>query len=638
MEVMSVPFHGAGPTGMPARSVSIDLPMRAGSSGGHKRSKQGVMEAFLARLHERGDVELTQQLVEECALHFDRLPTRYALDVNIDSLDVLSHKRLLEEARSDPATVSFAVRPVEVLHRDADSPPSPAFPEPSPQRGGHPVPPSARHRPLPKPAFGSSPNLQALALEVGELRQDASLASMDGAGGMGGEGPLPDSTFYEITIATVDQPKLLSRLSDAMGDLGLNIREAHVFNTTDSFALDVFVVDGWGGELGESLEEQLGQRLLRMPPPFVPDRQRSGHAGPGPGSAAAAAAAAPAGPGGWAGSLPSEPPPAGFAGGGGGPGLAPAAWNVSAPGGPGGSPAPDDWEIDINQLHIDSKVAAGSFSNLYKGFYCGQEVAVKILKELGDDAAQYSEFLQEVAIMRKVRHKNVVQFIGACTRKPNLCIVFEYMSHGSVYDWVRREGPLKLAQVLKVGVEVSRGMDYLHQRKIIHRDLKAANLLLDDNGTVKIADFGVARIIESSGHMTAETGTYRWMAPEVIEHKPYDEKADVFSFGVVLWELLTSKVPYSDMTPLQAAVGVVQKGLRPSPPQNCPPALLQLMAACWEGAPGRRPTFTDLTPRLQQLLEAAKEEEARRGPGGGGGAKQGLLSKLNLRGGGGRGG
>ena len=108
--------------------------------------------------------------------------------------------------------------------------------------------------------------------------------------------------------------------------------------------------------------------------------------------------------------------------------------------------------------------------------------------------------------MRKVRHKNVVQFIGACTRKPNLCIVFEYMSGGSVYDYIRRDGPLGTAALLKVGLEVSRGMDYLHQRKIIHRDLKAANLLLDETGVVKIADFGVARIIEATGHMTAETG------------------------------------------------------------------------------------------------------------------------------------
>jgi serine/threonine protein kinase len=102
-------------------------------------------------------------------------------------------------------------------------------------------------------------------------------------------------------------------------------------------------------------------------------------------------------------------------------------------------------------------------------------------------------------------------------------------------------------------------MSYLHQNNIIHRDLKAANLLMDENEVVKVADFGVARVKAQTGVMTAETGTYRWMAPEVIEHKPYDHKADVFSYGIVLWELLTGKLPYEYMTPLQAAVGVVQK-------------------------------------------------------------------------------
>lgn len=96
--------------------------------------------------------------------------------------------------------------------------------------------------------------------------------------------------------------------------------------------------------------------------------------------------------------------------------------------------------------------------------------------------------------------------------------------------------------VLKLAIDVARGMYYLHQRQIIHRDLKTANLLLDENNNVKIGDFGVARIMEQTGCMTAETGTYRWMAPEVIEHRPYDCKADVFSFGVLLWEMLTGEV------------------------------------------------------------------------------------------------
>lgn len=592
------------------------MPGPAMGSRQQRRTKQDVCDSFLEQLKERGDIDIgAAGFIEGICQHFERLPTRYALDVNTDSLDVLSHKRLLDEARLDPTTVSFAVRSVEVLHsrvrESSDGLPSPAFPEASPRRG---IMQPMRRQPLPKPAFGSSPNLQALALEFGE-RADA---SNDGSQA----DAAADSTFYEITIATVDQPKLLSRLSDAMGDLGLNIREAHVFNTTDAFALDVFVVDGFNSEMGESLEEQLGQRLLRMPPPpQLPPRVRQGQ------QQLIEQQQQPS-----VFQLPHELPPV----------LGdpmqqqqPGGWNVCSPSAPGSSPAPDDWEIDISQLHIDSKVAAGSFSNLYRGYYCGQEVAVKILKELQDDASQYQEFLQEVSIMRKVRHKNVVQFIGACTRKPNLCIVFEYMSSGSVYDWIRREGALSLTQVVKVCMEVSRGMDYLHQRKIIHRDLKAANLLLDENGTVKIADFGVARMIEVSGHMTAETGTYRWMAPEVIEHKPYDEKADVFSFGVVMWELLTCKIPYSDMTPLQAAVGVVQKGLRPLLPPNCPPQLAALMTACWDASPLHRPSFKELTPQLQLLLDVVREEEARKAAAAAAAASSkggGLLSKLNLRG------
>lgn len=539
-----------------------------------KRTKREVCENFLHNLQQRGDIDVALPgFAESVVQHFEKLPTRYALDINIEGIDVLNHKRLLEEARADPSAVSFAVRPVEVVvpkFRDSYDGPC------SPSRGIEVKRSLSRRNSLPKPAFGSSPNLQALALEVTEKSEGLEEAS-----------PVPEYervTFYEITIASIDQPKLLSRLSDAMGDLGLNIREAHAFNTTDGFSLDVFVVDGWNAEGNESLEERLGQRLLHMPAP--PN-----------GLIAKKAMDTPCL------KIPEEPP-----------------FEIRAP--RPGSPAVDDWEIDITQLHIETKIASGSFSNLYRGFYCGQEVAIKILKDIQDDSTQYQEFIQEVSIMRKVRHKNVVQFIGACTRKPNLCIVFEYMSGGSVYDYIRREGQLKYPLVLKVAVEVSKGMDYLHQRKIIHRDLKAANLLLDENQTVKIADFGVARIlVEGGGHMTAETGTYRWMAPEVIEHKPYDERADVFSFGIVLWELLTSKVPYQDMTPLQAAVGVVQKGLRPGIPANCPPALGEIMQSCWDGNPAARPTFRMLTARLQPLLEAAKEDESKK-------PKAGLLSKL----------
>eukprot|EP00891_Asterochloris_glomerata_P000437 jgi/Astpho2/437/fgenesh1_pm.00011_%23_16_t len=490
-----------------------------------KPSKTDVCQDFIQKLRDRRGIELEAPgVIEGIQQHFQQLPTRYALDVNIGSLDVLNHKRLLDSARQDPSAVSFQVRPVDVapgLHGSANMDKRPSFgnldslTERIPKPGA-----------LPRPAFGSSPNLQALVLEAEER--------MEGHGETLGR----EAAFFEVTIASVDQPKLLSRLSEALGDLNLNICEAHAFNTKDKFSLDVFVVNGWRGERDSA---------------------------PGP---------------------------------------------------------LDDWEVDPAEIQFHEKIASGAFGDLYRGTYCGQDVAIKIVRNVQNDTAQFQEFLQEVAIMRKVRHRNVVQFIGACTQKPNLCIVFEFMAGGSIFDHMRKGNQLKLIAVLKVGTEVCRGMDYLHKRKIVHRDLKAANLLMDDSGIVKIADFGVARVMDTLGVMTAETGTYRWMAPEVIEHAPYKEKADVFSFGIVLWELLTGRVPYSEMTPLQAAVGVVQKGLRPQIPPNTPPALAELMQECWRRNPQERPSFEQLKARMETIWQAAQQDESlRRG-------QTGLLSKF----------
>jgi serine/threonine protein kinase len=368
------------------------------------------------------------------------------------------------------------------------------------------------HRALPRPAFGSSPNLQALMLEAEDRLESAAAA--------------PASAFYEVTIASIDQTKLLSRLSESLGDLGLNICEAHAFNTKDRFALDVFVVNGWAGGGTEELEEVLSARLQELPPPGSAragasprssaggGSNGSGGARAGGGAAAAAAAAAQAAAIAAArGAGELRVPQADLD----------ALARVSAGTDGGGA---DDWELDPRDIAFHEKIAAGAFGDLFRGVHCGQDVAIKILRGVHDNSAQYREFLQEVAIMRKVRHRNVVQFIGACTVRPNLCIVFEFMRGGSVYDYVRKHGQLRVAHIMRVALEVCRGMDYLHRRRIVHRDLKAANLLLDEHGTVKIADFGVARVMDGTGVMTAETGTYRWMAPEVIEHKPYREKAD----------------------------------------------------------------------------------------------------------------
>ena len=398
--------------------------------------------------------------------------------------------------------------------------------------------------------------------------------------------------------------------------MGLNIAEAHAFNTADGFSLDVFVVNGWGGppDAPDELEDVLSDRLQQLPPPLATTASDGVDGG---------ALDASSFPGRVAlGSVAGASPPRAVAG--------------ARPGVPASALPlpPDDFELGADDVVCQERVASGAFGDLYRGVYCGAEVAVKVLRGVATDAAAVAEFAQEVAIMRKVRHRNVVQFIGACTRPPNLCIVFEFLRGGSVFDWMRRHGAPRLPAALKMAAEVARGMDYLHKRRVVHRDLKAANLLLDDAGCVKIADFGVARLLDTSGVMTAETGTYRWMAPEVIEHTPYTEKADIYSYGVLVWELLTARVPYDTMTPLQAAVGVVQKGLRPPIPPGTPADLAAVMAACWDRDPASRPSFDELKGTMEALYLAARAaDDAGRRTGVGAG---GLLSKLRgARGGGG---
>ncbi|KAK8551739.1 hypothetical protein V6N12_040363 [Hibiscus sabdariffa] len=380
-------------------------------------------------------------------------------------------------------------------------------------------------------------------------------------------------------------------LTSLLSELGLNIQEAHAFSTTDGYSLDVFAVDGWALEDTEQLRNVLIKEISEVEKhsslksraiSYFRELEQTGN------------------------KLNSN--------------------HVNIHGSEN-----DVLEIDTTLLKYESKLTSSSYGDLYKGTFCGQDVAIKVLRTGHLNENLRKEFTQEVNIMRKIRHKNVVQFIGACTSPPTLCIVTEFMSGGNIYDLLHKQkSGFKLPFLLKVAIDVSKGMSYLHQNSIMHRDLKAANLLMDENGVVKVADFGVARVQAQPGVMTAETGTYRWMAPEtmtalminiiclssfnqlsdilsalgpwkVIEHKPYDHKADVFSFGVVLWELLTGKLPYENLTPLQAAVGVVQKGLRPVIPKHTHPNLVELLERCWQQDPSLRPEFSEISNILEDL-------------------------------------
>ncbi|XP_076929375.1 serine/threonine-protein kinase STY13-like [Bidens hawaiensis] len=271
----------------------------------------------------------------------------------------------------------------------------------------------------------------------------------------------------------------------------------------------------------------------------------------------------------------------------------------------------EEWTIDLEKLNMGPAFAQGAFGKLYKGSYNGEDVAIKLLEQPEDNIEKANlmgqQFQQEVKMLARLKHKNIVWFIGACYKPKVWCIVTEYAKGGSVRSFLNKRRkknlvPLKVA--VKQALDVAKGMEYVHGFGFIHRDLKSDNLLISADRSIKIADFGVARIEVQNEGMTPEMGTYRWMAPEMIQHRPYTQKVDVYSFGIVLWELITGTLPYQNLTDLQAAFAVVNKGLRPTVPNDCLPILREIMTRCWDVDPTVRPTLSQVV----KMLEKAETE------------------------------
>jgi len=282
---------------------------------------------------------------------------------------------------------------------------------------------------------------------------------------------------------------------------------------------------------------------------------------------------------------------------------------------------PSFWEIAFDRIVLQDSVGQGVTAHVYRAVLDGQyQVAVKQINDMDKSTSEKDlrAFEREVAVLMRTDHENLVRFLGISSVQRPFRIITEYCAGGCVFSLLHnQELLLTWPQKLRICIDVARAMQYLHEfnPQVIHRDLKSLNLLLvnpvktsADIPFTKVSDFGLARIKwqapdSSWGQMTRAAGTCHWMAPEVFVSNSYDEKVDLYSYAMILFEVICQEIPFEDQNP--AEIGhLAVKGCRPdlaSVPEECPEILVKLMQTCWAGTPAKRPPFSEILPMLEQV-------------------------------------
>ncbi|XP_071791557.1 mitogen-activated protein kinase kinase kinase 13-B-like [Asterias amurensis] len=245
----------------------------------------------------------------------------------------------------------------------------------------------------------------------------------------------------------------------------------------------------------------------------------------------------------------------------------------------------DNWEVPFEDIRNLQWLGSGAQGAVFLGNLRGNDIAVKKVRDEKDI---------DVKHLRKLNHPHIVSVKGVCMQAPCYCILMEYCPCGQLYEVLRegREIPPRL--MVDWSKQIAQGMNYLHVHKIIHRDLKSPNVLVSTNDILKISDFGTSREWNEKSTKMSFAGTVAWMAPEVIRNEPCSEKVDVWSFGVVLWELLTGEMPYKDVDSSAIIWGVGSNSLQLPIPSTCPEGFKLLMMQCWSAKPKNRPSFRQI--------------------------------------------
>ncbi|XP_019159292.1 PREDICTED: serine/threonine-protein kinase STY8 isoform X1 [Ipomoea nil] len=271
-----------------------------------------------------------------------------------------------------------------------------------------------------------------------------------------------------------------------------------------------------------------------------------------------------------------------------------------------------EYEIDPKELDFSNSV------DITKGTFCiaswrGTQVAVKRFGEaLFTDEEKVQAFRDELALLQKIRHPNVVQFLGAVTQSSPMMIVTEYLPKGDLRAFLKRKGALKPIMAVKFALDIARGMNYLHEHKpeaIIHRDLEPSNILRDDSGHLKVADFGLSKLmrftksIKEDKPLTSQETSWRYVAPEVLKNEEYDTMVDVFSFALILQEMIEGCPPFPTKQEIDVAKAYAANERPPfrAPVKLYAHGLRELIEDCWSENPARRPTFRLIISKLEEI-------------------------------------
>ncbi|XP_068700593.1 ephrin type-A receptor 5-like isoform X3 [Montipora foliosa] len=268
-------------------------------------------------------------------------------------------------------------------------------------------------------------------------------------------------------------------------------------------------------------------------------------------------------------------------------------------------------EIERNKIKLDKMIGQGEFADVYKGILQTpkgkQAMAVKVLRP-GSDEKNQKDFLSEASIMGQFNHPNVIQLTGVVTQSRPMMIVTEFLANGSLdYFLKSRKGELSTTQLLGMAKDVACGMVYLSEMNFIHRDLAARNILVGDNMSCKVSDFGLSRELaddnpESEYETQGGKIPVRWTAPEALQHRTFSSASDVWSYGILLWEIMSfADRPYWEWNNYDV-INRVKTGYRLPPPMSCPKVVHDLMLNCWDSDKNKRLKFSDIVTRIDELL------------------------------------